>query len=147
MYVRPCSRVKPSLHECAAGRFRLKSTRLPRRHGHAGVRKREVEEMAPMATYIQADRPLLKAALDPLGFRVETFNALSACVVVGVMIDSLGRAKAESVEILESPDGRLNAAAKLFVIKSKYRPGRVQGRIAELPIRVPVSFHLRNGQL
>jgi phosphate transport system permease protein len=30
--------------------------------------------------------PILRAALDPFGLRVETFNALSACIVVGIMI-------------------------------------------------------------
>jgi phosphate transport system permease protein len=41
--------------------------------------------------------PALKAALQPLGFRVETFNALSACVVVGIMIIPMVSSLSEDV--------------------------------------------------
>jgi phosphate transport system permease protein len=41
--------------------------------------------------------PMLKAFLDPLGFRVETFNALSACIVVGVMIIPMVSSLSEDV--------------------------------------------------
>jgi phosphate transport system permease protein len=41
--------------------------------------------------------PALKAALEPLGLRVETFNALSACVVVGVMIIPMVSSLSEDV--------------------------------------------------
>jgi phosphate transport system permease protein len=41
--------------------------------------------------------PLLKRLLEPLGLRVETFNALSACIVVGVMIIPLVSSLSEDV--------------------------------------------------
>jgi phosphate transport system permease protein len=41
--------------------------------------------------------PALRAALEPLGLRVETFNALSACVVVGVMIIPMVSSLSEDV--------------------------------------------------
>jgi len=41
--------------------------------------------------------PFLKRLLDPLGVRVETFNALSACIVVGVMIIPLVSSLSEDV--------------------------------------------------
>jgi phosphate transport system permease protein len=41
--------------------------------------------------------PALKAALEPLGLTVETYNALSACVVVGVMIIPMVSSLSEDV--------------------------------------------------
>jgi phosphate transport system permease protein len=41
--------------------------------------------------------PLLKTALEPLGLHVETFNALSACIVVGVMIIPMVSSLSEDV--------------------------------------------------
>jgi phosphate transport system permease protein len=41
--------------------------------------------------------PTLKAILEPLGLQVETFNALSACVVVGVMIIPMVSSLSEDV--------------------------------------------------
>jgi phosphate transport system permease protein len=41
--------------------------------------------------------PLLKRLFEPLGFRVETFNALSACIVVGVMIIPMVSSLSEDV--------------------------------------------------
>lgn len=41
--------------------------------------------------------PALKAALEPLGLAVETFNALSACIVVGIMIIPLVSSLSEDV--------------------------------------------------
>jgi phosphate transport system permease protein len=41
--------------------------------------------------------PALKAAFEPLGIRVETFNALSACIVVGVMIIPMVSSLSEDV--------------------------------------------------
>jgi phosphate transport system permease protein len=41
--------------------------------------------------------PALKAVLEPIGLRVETFNALSACIVVGVMIIPMVSSLSEDV--------------------------------------------------
>ncbi len=41
--------------------------------------------------------PILKAILEPLGLQVETFNALSACVVVGIMIIPMVSSLSEDV--------------------------------------------------
>ena len=41
--------------------------------------------------------PALKAILEPLGLQVETFNALSACIVVGIMIIPMVSSLSEDV--------------------------------------------------
>jgi phosphate transport system permease protein len=53
--------------------------------------------------------PVLKQLLEPMGFRVETFNALSACIVVGVMIIPLVSSLSE--DVLSSVPRALREAA------------------------------------
>ncbi|WP_165251390.1 phosphate ABC transporter permease subunit PstC [Paludisphaera soli] len=60
--------------------------------------------------------PLLKTVLEPLGFRVEQFNALSACIVVGVMIVPLVSSLSEDV-LSAVPQGLREAAYGLGATK------------------------------
>ena len=60
--------------------------------------------------------PLLRAALAPFGARVETFNALSACIVVGVMIIPLVSSLSEDV-LSAVPRGLREAAYGLGATK------------------------------
>ncbi|WP_165073711.1 phosphate ABC transporter permease subunit PstC [Paludisphaera rhizosphaerae] len=60
--------------------------------------------------------PLLKALLEPLGLRVEQFNALSACIVVGVMIVPLVSSLSEDV-LSAVPQGLREAAYGLGATK------------------------------
>jgi phosphate transport system permease protein len=60
--------------------------------------------------------PALRAALNPLGFDVETFNALSACIVVGVMIIPLVSSLSEDV-LSAVPRGLREAAYGLGATK------------------------------
>lgn len=60
--------------------------------------------------------PLLKKMLEPLGLRVETFNALAACVVVGIMIIPLVSSLSEDV-LSAVPRGLREAAYGLGATK------------------------------
>jgi phosphate transport system permease protein len=60
--------------------------------------------------------PMLKRLLEPLGFTVETFNALSACIVVGVMIIPLVSSLSEDV-LSAVPRGLREAAFGLGATK------------------------------
>jgi phosphate transport system permease protein len=60
--------------------------------------------------------PLLKRLMEPLGLRVETFNALSACIVVGVMIIPLVSSLSEDV-LSAVPNGLREAAFGLGATK------------------------------
>jgi phosphate transport system permease protein len=60
--------------------------------------------------------PILKQLLEPLGLRVETFNALSACIVVGVMIIPLVSSLSEDV-LSAVPRGLREAAFGLGATK------------------------------
>jgi phosphate transport system permease protein len=60
--------------------------------------------------------PALRAVLQPLGFRVETFNALAACIVVGVMIIPMVSSLSEDV-LSAVPRGLREAAYGLGATK------------------------------
>ena len=60
--------------------------------------------------------PTLRAIFEPLGFRVETFNALSACIVVGVMIIPMVSSLSEDV-LSAVPRGLREAAYGLGATK------------------------------
>ena len=60
--------------------------------------------------------PALRALLTPLGLRVETFNALSACVVVGVMVIPMVSSLSEDV-LSAVPRGLREAAYGLGATK------------------------------
>ena len=60
--------------------------------------------------------PILKRLLEPMGFRVETFNALAACIVVGVMIIPLVSSLSEDV-LSAVPRGLREAAFGLGATK------------------------------
>ncbi|APW58729.1 phosphate ABC transporter permease subunit PstC [Paludisphaera borealis] len=60
--------------------------------------------------------PVLKAVFEPLGFRVEQFNALSACIVVGVMIVPLVSSLSEDM-LSAVPQGLREAAYGLGATK------------------------------
>lgn len=63
-------------------------------------------------------------------------------VIVEARIDSTGRVEAGSLRIVESPDPRFDQAAKDYVAKSRYRPGRAGGKRVAMVVRVPVLFDL-----
>ncbi|GAC1468124.1 MAG: phosphate ABC transporter permease subunit PstC [Isosphaeraceae bacterium] len=60
--------------------------------------------------------PVLKAVFEPMGLRVETFNALSACIVVGVMIIPMVSSLSEDV-LSAVPAGLREAAYGLGATK------------------------------
>jgi phosphate transport system permease protein len=60
--------------------------------------------------------PLLKAVFEPMGIRVPQFNALSACIVVGVMIIPLVSSLSEDV-LSAVPEGLREAAYGLGATK------------------------------
>jgi phosphate transport system permease protein len=60
--------------------------------------------------------PALKAVFEPLGLRVETFNALAACIVVGVMIIPMVSSLSEDV-LTAVPRGLREAAYGLGATK------------------------------
>jgi phosphate transport system permease protein len=90
--------------------------------GLRGVLKPALELLAGIPTIVYGYlalllvTPVLKALFGPLGIRVEQFNALSACVVVGVMIIPLVSSLSEDV-LSAVPQGLREAAYGLGATK------------------------------
>ncbi len=94
-------------------------------YAHKGVRavlKPTLELLAGIPTIVYGYLALLlvtpgiKALLEPLGLQVETFNALSACIVVGVMIIPMVSSLSEDV-LSAVPRGLREAAYGLGATK------------------------------
>lgn len=61
-------------------------------------------------------------------------------VVVQAVVDTLGRVEEGSVVVVEASDPRFNEAAKEFVRKSRFAPGRIAGRAVRVRVQLPVEF-------
>jgi phosphate transport system permease protein len=91
-------------------------------HKLRGILKPTLELLAGIPTIVygylalQLVTPVLKSILEPLGLRVEQFNALSACVVVGIMIIPLVSSLSEDV-LSAVPKGLREAAYGLGATK------------------------------
>jgi len=47
-----------------------------------------------------------------------------------------------SISLVQSPDPRFNQAAKPYVEKAHFSPGRVAGRAVRVRFQIPVEFRL-----
>lgn len=63
-------------------------------------------------------------------------------VLVQAVIDTTGRAEANSVKVLQSPNPGFDQSAKNVVLKSLFRPARVHGRAVRVLINLPVDFKI-----
>jgi TonB family protein len=63
-------------------------------------------------------------------------------VVVEAVIDSAGSVEAASLRVITSSDPRFNDAAKAYVEKARFTPGRIAGRAVRVRFQVPVEFKL-----
>ncbi len=61
-------------------------------------------------------------------------------VIVQAVVDTLGRVEEGSIVVVETADPRFNEAAKQFVRKSRFAPGRIAGRAVRVRVQLPVEF-------
>jgi len=61
-------------------------------------------------------------------------------VIVRAIIDTMGHAEANSLDILESPNPGFDESAKTYVRRVLFRPARIQGRAVRVLIQVPIEF-------
>lgn len=67
---------------------------------------------------------------------------IEGTVIVEAKIDSSGRVDPVSIKIVDTPDPRFDEAAKDYVIRSRYRAGRAEGKRVPMTVHVPVMFDL-----
>jgi periplasmic protein TonB len=64
-------------------------------------------------------------------------------VMVQAIIDTLGRAEASSVKVLQSPNPGFDQSAKTYVLKTLFRPARVHGRAVRVLVQLPIDYRLK----
>src|SRR5690242_11613270 len=64
-------------------------------------------------------------------------------VVVEAIVDTLGRAEANSVKVRQSANPGFDQPAKNYVLKCLFRPARVHGRAVRVLIQLPIDFRIK----
>src|SRR5438046_2162825 len=67
-------------------------------------------------------------------------------VVVQAIIDTTGRVEPNSVRVAESTNPGFDQPAKVVVLKSLYRPGRVYGRAVRVLVAIPIDFKIQRNR-
>jgi protein TonB len=64
-------------------------------------------------------------------------------VMVQAIIDTLGRAEAGSVKVLQSPNPGFDQSAKNYMLKTLFRPARAHGRAVRVLVQLPIDYRLK----
>ncbi|HXV91467.1 MAG TPA: energy transducer TonB [Gemmatimonadales bacterium] len=101
---------------------------------------------APGGVYLAAvveEAPALLSG-PPLGYPELLRQArVQGRVEVEAVIDTSGRAEAGTIAVVRSPHPAFDEAARDFVRRALFRPGRMHGRAVRVLVRVPIEFALR----
>ena len=63
-------------------------------------------------------------------------------VVLQVIVDTTGEVEDRSMSVVESTDPRFIPAAKEYLLKAHFSPGRIVGRPVRVRVQIPVDFRL-----
>lgn len=67
---------------------------------------------------------------------------ISGRVVLQAIIDTLGRAEAASIKVMQSANPGFDQPAKNWLLKALFRPARVHGRAVRVLIAQPIDFRI-----
>jgi TonB family protein len=88
------------------------------------------------------ERPRLISSL-PLAYPAPLLlSRVTGRVLVEAVIDTAGSVEAASLRVIASTDPRFNDAAKAYVGKAHFTPGRIAGRTVRVRFQMPVEFKL-----
>ena len=88
------------------------------------------------------DEPPVLLAGPPLAYpEVLRRAGTEGTVMAQVVIDTLGRAEPGSM-MLQSSHAGFEAAARMYVLRALFRPGRAHGRAVRVLVRLPITFTL-----
>jgi len=62
--------------------------------------------------------------------------------MVQAIVDTTGRIEPNSVRVVESANPGFDQPAKIAVLKSLFRPGRVYGRAVRVLVAIPIDFKI-----
>lgn len=63
-------------------------------------------------------------------------------VVLGAIIDTLGRAEPASIQVIQTAHPGFNDAAKQWLAKAAFRPARKNGRLVRVAVSLPLDYSL-----
>lgn len=99
-------------------------------------------EGGPWNALLVEEQPALLAAPVPAYPEPLRRAGIAGRVVLEAVIDTLGRAEAASVAVVQSTHGGFDAPARDCIRRALFRPARVHGRAVRVLIRVPIDFRL-----
>jgi protein TonB len=89
------------------------------------------------------ERPELITAVSPVYPDLLRQAGIEGSVLIEVVIDTAGRAEAATLHVVRATNGVFAAAAREAVLRSRYRPGRVNGHPVRVLVQVPIAFDIR----
>jgi protein TonB len=101
----------------------------------------------PIESSLADDPPMLLAGPAAVYPDLLRQAGIHGRVVLEVVIDTLGRVERGSVVVVESAHPAFVASAQQSLLKSLFRPARVQGKAVRVRVRLPIDFVLRDGRL
>jgi protein TonB len=106
---------------------------------------------------IRTDQPYLESVVEE---RPEMINhpvlhypeilrqaGIEGHVMVGAIIDTLGRAERGSIVVLSSTNALFDQPSKEAVASSVFRAGRIAGHAVRVRVQIPINFTLNKGGL
>ncbi len=113
-------------------------TRAPEAHDSEAAPKQTDNEVFMEA--IVEERPSVLSAPKLVYPDVLRQAGIQGRVLVQAVIDTTGRAEANSVKVLQSPNPGFDQNARNYVLKARFRPARIHGRAVRVLVQVPVDF-------
>jgi periplasmic protein TonB len=95
---------------------------------------------------IVEEKPLVLSGSPPAYPELLKRAGIQGRVVVQAVIDTLGRAEAASVKILQSSHPGFDQSAMNYVLKAVLRPARVHGRAVRVLINIPIEYRITEAQ-
>lgn len=88
------------------------------------------------------ERPRITLGLGPAYPAPLLLAGVEGRVVVQLIVDTTGQVEAGSMSVVETTDLRFVPAAKDYLLKARFSPGRIVGRPVRVRLQIPVEFRL-----
>lgn len=98
---------------------------------------------APLESRVVDEPPEMLSHPEPSYPEILRQAGIEGRVVVEAVVDTTGRAEAGSLRIVSASNPLFATEALQVVLGSRYRPGRMAGRVVRVRVLVPISFGMR----
>lgn len=112
--------------------FKLNSVDTPASSDSADNPVYEVVDVDEQPELLASQRPEYPEHLRDAG--------IGGRVMVQFILDTLGRAEVQSVQVIQSPDPEFNQPVIDCLVRSQFRPARIHGRAVRVRLKIPYDF-------